>query len=139
MLMCRSRASGVRSSKRLGLRIRKGAVNEPLRNTDPVSRTARSISDSRSTAAGRSGVSANEDGVWIIVSVQPHGYFSAMNGARPAIDRARWRHSIDFKETTIWLILEVASAGRSNSKSPDRRRPWAIAIAGLAVRGPVHL
>src|SRR3954462_12394900 len=88
MLMCRSLASGVRSSKRLGLRIRKGAVNEPLKNTDPVRRTARSISDSRSTPAGRSGVSANEGGVWIIVSVQPRGYFSAMNGARPASDRA---------------------------------------------------
>ena len=67
MLMCRSRASGVRSSKRLGLRTRKGAVNEPLKNTDPVRRTARSISDSRSTPAGRSGVSANEGGVPVIV------------------------------------------------------------------------
>src|SRR6476646_2270726 len=111
MLMCRSRASGVRSSKRLGLRIRKGAVNEPLRNTDPVSRTARSISDSRSAAADRSGVSANEDGVSVIVSVQPRGYFSAMNGARPAIDRtALVTFDRDFEDTTMLTAVNVAVA-----------------------------
>ena len=46
-MWCRC-ASGVRSSKRFGLSDPKGAVNEPLKNTDPVRRTARSISDSRS-------------------------------------------------------------------------------------------
>ena len=51
LMWCRC-ASGVRSSKRFGLSIRKGAVNEPLKNTDPVSRTARNISDSTSGRGG---------------------------------------------------------------------------------------
>ena len=50
LMWCRC-ASGVRSSKRFGLSIRKGAVNEPPKNTDPVSRTARNISDSTSGRA----------------------------------------------------------------------------------------
>jgi hypothetical protein len=99
------------------------------------------------------------------VSVQSYDYFGATNGARPATGRAAsatfdW----DFMEITMpiggfnarlmarrlpagrtkklekssWLTLEVAFAGQSNWKSPDRRRRWAIAIAGLVVRGPAR-
>ena len=53
-LMWRSRARGVLSSQRSGLMTPNGAVNEPPKNTEPVSRTARSISDSTSgTPRGR--------------------------------------------------------------------------------------
>jgi hypothetical protein len=48
-----------------------GAVKVPPKKTDPVSRTARSISDNTSGPAGgeaRSGVPAKEGGVPVIVT-----------------------------------------------------------------------
>src|SRR4051794_14997550 len=67
--MWRICANGVPSSQRFGLMTPNGAVKHPLRKTEPVSRTARSISDSGSgPASGRSGASANEGGVPVIVA-----------------------------------------------------------------------
>jgi hypothetical protein len=72
MLIWRRCAIGVPSSQRFGLITQNGAVKEPLKKTDPLSRTARSISDSTSdppVRAGRAGVSANEGGVPVIVDM----------------------------------------------------------------------
>jgi hypothetical protein len=45
------------------------------------------------------------------VSVQPRGYFSGMNGARPAIDRAALAtFDRDFKDTTMFKAVNVAVA-----------------------------
>src|SRR5690349_3207092 len=73
MLIWRRCAIGVPSSQRFGLITQNGAVNEPPKKIDPLSRTARSISDSRSgpgpARTGRAGVSANEGGVPVIVDM----------------------------------------------------------------------
>jgi hypothetical protein len=61
-----------RRAQRFGLITQNGAVKEPPKKTDPLSRTARSISDSTSDTpawTGRAGVSANEGGVPVIVDM----------------------------------------------------------------------
>jgi hypothetical protein len=71
-VMWRRCAIGVPSSQRFGLITQNGAVKEPPKKTDPLSRTARSISDSTSDTparTGRAGVSANEGGVPVIVDM----------------------------------------------------------------------
>jgi hypothetical protein len=88
-LMWRSRASGVDSSQRFGLMTPNGAVNRPPKNTDPVSRTARNISDNTSgpvAGAARSGVPAKEGGVPIIVtSVAPADWYAHHCGLKRAV------------------------------------------------------
>src|SRR4051812_9146954 len=78
LMWCRCE-SGVCSSKRFGLLIRNGALSAPLKNADPVSRTARSISDSASGPAERPGVPANDGGVSIIEKADPDGYVQRPN------------------------------------------------------------